>query len=162
MGTASDLAYHFGGSDTMRLHAMMAVAAGLLIAADAPKDQSAESDRDRLQGTWTLISAVRDGKPLAEDEAKRTTIVFAGDRFRFPREAADATSQRGTLKIDPTKRPKQMDATSPTGEVSPGIYEVEGDDYRVCFAPPGQERPTAFGSEPGSGTIYQVWKRAKP
>ena len=64
---------------------------------------------------------------------------------------------RGTFKIDPTKRPRRMDATTPAGEVSLGIYEVEGDDYRVCFAPPGEERPRAFGSEPGSGYIYQVW-----
>ena len=146
----------------MRLHAMMAIAAGLFIAADAPKDPSAKSDLDRLQGTWTLVSAVWDGKPLDEDEAKRITIVFEGDRFRFPREAAEATSQRGTIKIDATKRPRQMDATSPMGKVTPGIYEVEGDDYRVCFASPGKERPLAFGSKPGSGYIYEVWRRAKP
>ena len=136
----------------MRLHVMMAVAAGLLIAADAPKDQSAKSDLNRLQGTWTLISAVRDGKPMAEDEAKRTTIVFTGDRFRFPRETADATSQRGTFRIDPTKRPRQMDATSPEGEVALGIYEVEGDDYRVCFAPPARCGPPPSVPSPAADT----------
>src|SRR5205823_3510866 len=106
-------------------------------------------------------SAMRDGKPLPEAEVKRSTIVFRGDRFQFPREAEYATSERGSIKIDPTTTPKRMDSTSPTGEVSLGIYEVEGDDYRVCFAPPGKERPTAFGSEPGSGYIFQVWKRAR-
>src|SRR5205823_6832459 len=63
------------------------------------RHESAEADLEKLQGTWTLVSAMRDGKPLPEAEVKRTTIVFRGDRFRFPREAEYATSQRGTFKI---------------------------------------------------------------
>lgn len=132
-----------------------------LLAADPSQDDAAKADLDRLQGTWILVSAMRDGKPSTEDDVKRTTIVFTGDRFRFPKEADDATSRRGTIRIDPTKRPRQMDSTSPTGEISPGIYEIAGDDYKVCFAPPGKARPTEFASEPGSGSILQLWKRSK-
>jgi uncharacterized protein (TIGR03067 family) len=58
-----------------------------------------------------------------------------------------------------------MDATATNepdkGQISLGIYEIAGDDYKVCFAPPGKDRPKEFSSKPGSGYILQVWKRAK-
>ncbi len=41
-----------------------------------------------------------------------------------------------------------------------GIYELEGDRYKVCFAPPGKARPDDFTSKPGTGYILQVWQRA--
>jgi len=42
-----------------------------------------------------------------------------------------------------------------------GIYELEPDSYKVCFAPAGKPRPTEFASTPGSGQILQLWKRQK-
>jgi len=42
-----------------------------------------------------------------------------------------------------------------------GIYELEGDGYRVCFALVGKPRPSEFTSKSGSGTILQVWEREK-
>lgn len=140
----------------------IALLALALLAADPARDDAAKADLNSLQGTWVLVSAVRDGKPSTEDDVKRTKIVFTGDRFQFPKEVDDATSQRGTIRVDPTKRPRQMDSTSPTGEVSQGIYEISGDDYKVCFAPPGKPRPTGFASEPGSGFLLQLWRRSKP
>ena len=43
-----------------------------------------------------------------------------------------------------------------------GIYEIEGDTQKVCFAPPEKERPTKFESESGSGLMLITSKRAKP
>ena len=146
----------------MKTSLLMAIAAGLLVAADAPKDDPAKADLDKLQGPWNLVAAVRDGKEVPEGQVRRTTIVFTVDRFVFPMESGDATSKRGVIRVDPTKEPKEMDATSPEGEVSPGIYQVEGDDYKVCFAPPGRARPRKLTSEPGSGHLLQIWRRVKP
>jgi hypothetical protein len=42
-----------------------------------------------------------------------------------------------------------------------GIYALDANGYKVCFAPAGKPRPTDFGSEPGSGKILQVWERQK-
>ena len=43
-----------------------------------------------------------------------------------------------------------------------GIYEfIEEDQYRVCFAVAGKERPTSFTTKPDSGHILHVWKRMK-
>ncbi len=52
-----------------------------------------------------------------------------------------------------------MDTVSTEKEVMLGIYELEGDGYRVCFAPVGKPRPSEFTSKSGSGNILQVWER---
>jgi uncharacterized protein (TIGR03067 family) len=147
----------------MKWCVLAAVAAGLSVGADA-KDDAVKADLEKLKGTWALVSAERDGKKAPEDEVKKTRITFKGDQFLFPDESGVATSKKGTIKIDPSKKPKAMDAIDdgPDGKTSLGIYAIDGDDYKVCFAPPGKERPAEFGSKPGSGNIYQVWKRAKP
>jgi hypothetical protein len=54
-----------------------------------------------------------------------------------------------------------MDSTSAEKEVTLGIYELEPESYKVCFAPAGTPRPTNFSSEPGSGQILQIWERQK-
>jgi len=118
-----------------------------------------QQDVEKFQGTWKLVSATRDGKALAEDKVKQTTIVFKGDTFRFPELAEYATSKEGTIKLDATKTPRQMDATSTGGEVMLGIYDLEGNRYKVCFAPVGKPRPSEFVSTPGSGYILQFWDR---
>src|SRR4051794_28320188 len=95
----------------MRLHPAMALAAGMLIAADAPQ----EDDLRRLQGTWSLVSDVRDGKDVPDEVVDRTTLVIKGDMFTFPGDASIATGPSGTFKVDPGKTPKAIDATSSSG-----------------------------------------------
>jgi uncharacterized protein (TIGR03067 family) len=118
-------------------------------------------DLDEMQGTWNLVSAMEDGKALPEDKVKQTTIVVKGNTFRFPGLAEDATARSGTFKLDPTKNPKEMDTISAENGVTLGIYAIDANTYKVCFAPPGEPRPTDFSSEHGSGQILQVWERQK-
>jgi uncharacterized protein (TIGR03067 family) len=145
----------------MKGQLLIIAAVGLLLAADKPPEPAAQKDLERLQGTWNLVSAKKDGQPLAAEKVERTTIVFEGNTFRFPGLAEDVTSKEGTVRLDATKKPKRMDATSTDGEVMLGIYELEEDRYKVCFAPAGKPRPGAFTSQPGSGYILQVWQRKK-
>jgi hypothetical protein len=43
-----------------------------------------------------------------------------------------------------------------------GIYELEGDKLRICFAKPGaKERPTRIETKPDSGQSLTVYKRNK-
>jgi uncharacterized protein (TIGR03067 family) len=69
----------------------------------------------------------------------------------------------GTMTLDPTKKPKEIDETITTGpnkgKVFSAIYEIDDDHHRICFATAGKERPPAFSSVPGSGHLLQVWKR---
>jgi uncharacterized protein (TIGR03067 family) len=82
-----------------------------------PEDSATKKDLEGLQGTWSLLSAMEDGTSLAEDKVKQTTIVIKDDTFHFPHLAKDATSKAGTIKLDATKKPKQMDTVSTEKEV---------------------------------------------
>jgi uncharacterized protein (TIGR03067 family) len=137
---------------------LMIAALGLLLAAcnhQAPAP-TPKTDLDRLQGTWNLVSAMQDGKALPEDKVKQTTIVFKGDTFRFPGSAEYATSKAGTIKLDESKTPKEMDAISTDKEVMLGIYTLQENGYKVCFAPAGKPRPTEFTSTPGRGRFMEL------
>jgi uncharacterized protein (TIGR03067 family) len=145
----------------MKARLLIIAALGLLLAACSRQEPAPKTDLDKFQGTWYLVSAMEDGKALPEEKVKQTTIVIKGDTFRFPRSAEDATSRAGTIKLDETKTPKEMDTISTEKEVMLGIYALDENGYKVCFAPAGKPRPTDFGSEPGSGQILQVWERQK-
>ena len=145
----------------MEARLLMITGLGVLLAAcsrQAPPS-APKTDLDRLQGTWNLTSAMQDGKALSDDKVKQTTIVFKGDTFRFPGSAEYATSRAGTIKLDESKTPKEMDAISTKKEVMLGIYRLEENGYKVCFAPAGKPRPTEMTSTPGSGYILQAWER---
>jgi uncharacterized protein (TIGR03067 family) len=149
---------------TVKFRLLIIVASGLLLAAcnrQEPAPSAPKSDLERFQGTWYLVLAMQDGKTLPEDKVKETTIVFKGDTFRFPGSAEYATSKSGTIKLDETKTPKEIDAISAEKEVRLGIYALEEAGYKVCFAPAGGPRPTKMGSARGNGYILQVWSREK-
>jgi uncharacterized protein (TIGR03067 family) len=146
----------------MRTHALLALAAGLLTARPA----LADGDLDKLQGTWALVAAVRDGRDAPDDQVRRTTLLITGRTFSFPREATLGTGPSGTFTLDPAGTPKAIDVTPDAGphkgQTWLGIYEVDGDLYQACFAPPGRGRPTGYASDPGSGRLHSIWRRAMP
>ena len=133
----------------------------VLVACNRQQPQAAppKTDLDRFQGTWYLVAAVEDGNVLPQDKVKQETIVLKGDTFRFPGSAADATSKAGTFKLDETKTPKEIDSTSTDKVVMLGIYRMDDNGYKICFAPAGKPRPTDFASQPGSGYTLQSWGR---
>ena len=110
---------------TMKAQLLMIAAVGLSLAADNAEDPVSKKDLDKLQGSWKLVSAMRDGEALPADEVKKTSMVIKGDTFLFPKSAEDATSKEGTFRLDATKTPKQMDTTSSEKEVMLGIYELD-------------------------------------
>jgi uncharacterized protein (TIGR03067 family) len=142
----------------MRTRALIVMMLGMLLAADTPKD-----DMDKLQGTWSLVAAVRDGKDVPDDEVDRTTLAIKGNAFTFPKDTRVGTGPSGTFTVDPSRTPKTIDATPSSGpnkgQTWLGIYVIVGDLYKVAFAPPGKARPTQFVSEPGTGRLHSVWKR---
>jgi len=147
---------------TMKARLLIIAAFGLLLAACNRQEPAApKTDLDRFQGTWYLVMAMQDGKALDQDKVKQTTIAFKGDTFRFPGSAEYATSKEGTIKLDENKTPKEMDAISTEKETMLGIYALEENGYKVCFAPAGKPRPAEFTSTPGSGYILQSWQRQK-
>ena len=146
---------------TTKAQFLIVAAIGVSLATDNSLDPASKKDLDGLQGTWKLVSAMRDGEALPKDKVKQTTIVIKDDTFLFPDLAEYATSKEGTIKLDARKKPKQMDATSTEKQVMLGIYELDGDRYKVSFAPTGKPRPSELASKPGTGNLLQIWRRKK-
>jgi uncharacterized protein (TIGR03067 family) len=131
----------------------------LLTAAGVGVGDDAEKDLKKLVGTWEEVSHVADGKKMTADELKGMTVVIdASGKWEALK---DGTSfLKGTLKLDPAKKPKAADYTIEGSDmVAKGIYEVDGDTWKHCFAV--KERPTAFESKEGSEVHYVVLKRVK-
>ena len=122
---------------------------------------AAKNDLAKFQGNWTLISAERDGKMTPEDDARKLKLTIQGNMFVLRKDAV--VISEGTMTLDPSKNPKQVDETITTGpnkgKVFSAIYEIDNDQHTICFATPGKERPTEFSS--ANGRLLQVWRREK-
>jgi uncharacterized protein (TIGR03067 family) len=143
----------------MRSYAPLLVAVGLLVAAAPPKQkESAEG----LDGTWLMVGGEDGGKPLPPDLVKSTRLTIKGDHYTL--RTGDDTGG-GTLALNAQARPPAIDSTASDGpwkgQTIHGIYRLRGDEFTVCFAPPGKERPTQFTTKSGTGSFLHVWKRQK-
>jgi len=116
-----------------------------------------------LAGVWTCVSGINDGKPLPEAIVKELKLTLTKDQYKT--EKGNVVLFDGLYKIDAAQLPKHIDITAPEGEqagkTSKGIYAIEGDTLRMCYANPDKDRPRDFDSQPGSGATLVVWKRVK-
>jgi uncharacterized protein (TIGR03067 family) len=146
----------------MRPFALLAVLAGFGVVGIPAAADDAKDDLKKLDGTWTMVSGEKDGKPLPENIVKTAKLVIKGDEHDV--KIGDVV-YKGTHKLDPTKKPKAIDATDTDGPFKGktvlGIYAVEGDTFKVCFAEPGKDRPKEFSTKSGTGHILDVWKKEK-
>lgn len=122
-------------------------------------DDAAKKDLEAMKGTWSIVSAERDGKTVTDTTVTLTfdgvskATVKRGDKLIFD----------GTVVVDAAKTPKSIDITQESegeqkGKTIPGIYELSGDTLKVCS---GKERPTDFTAAAGSGRFLRVYQRAK-
>jgi uncharacterized protein (TIGR03067 family) len=123
----------------------------------AGKERKAEKEvTGKLAGTWKVVSAEMDGKEVDEG-VKATRWVIAGTTFtaKLPQEGKGEfacklgeADKRETIDVEVLRAERDG---GPKKRVYPGIYSLEGDTLKVCYALPGKERPTTFATKPGSG-----------
>lgn len=126
----------------------------------------ADADRKELaqfEGVWSFALVEVEGarQPDAPYPAHRMIISRDGQYVVVQGERVTP----GVLKVDPTKFPKHYDVAVTGGPgkglTFSGIYEIEGDTYKICVPLRGGERPSDFASTPGSGRMLQVFIREK-
>src|SRR5262249_7700440 len=125
-----------------------------------------QKDLKKLKGTWTLVSGQVDGKPVSEENVKKSKITRDGEKASLVTPHVSDKPIKATIKVDPTRTPKEMDFTRSEGPNANtpilAIYEFDGEDkYRICYDPSGKSRPKEFVSKEGTGFILHVWKRQK-
>jgi uncharacterized protein (TIGR03067 family) len=143
----------------MQWHLLKFLAISFLIKLDEPKDDAVKKDLQKLQGNWTVISIEMNGNKTPEDKIGDPKAVFKGKQYSIH-------DFRLTITIDPAKKPKTNNMDGKDGNGKPlsmiGIYEVEGDSLKICFAKPAEkERPSTFQTKPNSGQSLIRYDRAK-
>jgi uncharacterized protein (TIGR03067 family) len=146
----------------MICHALLLGLTGLLLGADAPKSDL-DKEYERFRGTWKFVSIETDGMKVPEATFKDATLILDGEKFSY--KDANGTVH-GTFSVEPAKKPKLIAITftdgPEKGQTLLGIYDLEGDVYKVCLAVLGKGRPTEFASKQGSGHVLEILKRQKP
>ena len=142
--------------------ALAFIAAGLAIAAFA--GEPTQKDIEAMQGTWTIESFTSDGQDVPQETIQRWRRIVAGDRVTWKQNEDILVELR--IKFDPAKKPMTLDSTIDSGDAKGqtllAIYELNGDELRVCFTAPDQSRPTEFSAAQGSGQLMYTAKRVKP
>jgi uncharacterized protein (TIGR03067 family) len=140
--------------------AALAVSALILNAlAVAGQDSASDKDKKALQGKWQIVSITVDDKTEA---VAKGYIVFEGDKFKFTKKDFDSS---GAFIVDAGKSPKALDVKKEKEVVLLCIYELKGDDLKLCcFEPKAGEkgkRPTEFTATASNEQTLIVLKRAK-
>lgn len=110
-----------------------------------------------------MVALEVDGQPMPAGMLGTARIVVEGDRFQS---LGMGAVYEGTLKLDAAANPKTFDLTFTAGpekgNTALAIYELDGDDWKLCLTTRGGDRPRRFATEPGSGHALETLKRGKP
>ena len=148
----------------MRRFTLLIPLALILTGAGADDDQVTK-ELKKFEGSWTLVSGEHDGKKISDADARRSRINWSGKDVTLITPHQSKTAITATISvIDATKKPAEMDwvrGQGPdAGKTMKAIYEfVDDNQYRICFAPAGKDRPREFSTKEGSGHLLHVWKR---
>jgi len=146
--------------------------AALLLGAEPPAD-AVRKDKEKLTGTWTVVSAEVNGMQVPAEALKDFQFIFTAEKMTRKKDGK-VQSEAG-YRIDPTKSPKWMDGLGPPGDKQPYVptlYEIDGDTLKLCFRTDYKDknrkvvenpvRPTKLDGGAGTNQVLLVLKREKP
>ena len=136
----------------------------LIVAVSLAGGEPPRTDLDALQGTWTLVAMETEGHDVAPEDFKDYTATYEGNRLTL--RAGQRVRRRGIVTLDPERKPKAVNTWDQDGpyddQTVPGIYDLQGETLKVCFARPGEERPKEFTTKSGTAFLVCVYKKQKP
>jgi uncharacterized protein (TIGR03067 family) len=130
----------------------------------APEPDPPKKDLEAIQGAWAIEALEYNGKDLKDKykisfTVKKDVLIVEGDG-NVRKEYAKLA-----LKLDAGTTPKSVDLTVADGvqkdALMEGVYELKGDELRLCVRVFGKDRPTEFKSPEGSSIALLTLKRQK-
>ncbi|AMV27305.1 hypothetical protein VT84_23095 [Gemmata sp. SH-PL17] len=151
---------------------MSALAFGAVAWADPPA-AAPSSDQDKVQGYWKPLQCDYEGKAMMPtDIMKQVTVVFDKDQYHlyFKDSKLDKDGKPiifrlalASIQFDPSTTPKSITfefAEGPLkGKKSHGIYELAGNQLKMCYCTTDKPKPTKFESPANSGHFLETWAR---
>jgi uncharacterized protein (TIGR03067 family) len=152
----------------MRPLVLTVLTVGLILSRPALSEEkdAAKADQQKMQGTWQTLKAQIGGMDLPDDVVRNLKIVVKGNTMTVVG-VPDIIQQygEGTFLLDPSTKPKSIDFKvlkgDKKGDGPEGIYDLNGDDLRLCFQLVGKDRPTEFVTKEGQNRGMLVLKREK-
>lgn len=142
----------------------LTLSAALAAPDDKKADDPAKAEMKKMEGTWEFDKIVQNGEEVAGgDERKEMRLEIKGDTRLVKR--GDEVVVKSTYTLDPKASPKGIDVTvvdgpeQIKGKTLKGVYELDGDTFKICLALEGADRPKKV--EGGEGVVLQVFKRVK-
>ncbi len=105
-------------------------------------------DIKRLQGTWQVVSATTGGNSFDNDIGRKW--VFIGNERLVQLNSGKWWSSR--YRLDTQTMPRQIFVD----RRSEGIYEIDGDQLRVCISLLDYGPPPRGFSSPGFAVLYEL------
>jgi uncharacterized protein (TIGR03067 family) len=162
------------GSTSMRMRVLIVLATWTLLAADRSQGDAVKKEWKNLEGTWMLVRMESDGKSLLEKDRPFPRIAIKDGKITaLPKDTEDAEEgDSWKIQLDPTRKPKTVTVPNfksgdpKQGVTLIGIYELNGDQLRVCaqavetakLKEREKERPRAFSNKQG---VLLVFKRQR-
>jgi uncharacterized protein (TIGR03067 family) len=122
-----------------------------------------ESDAREMDGIWKPLSAELAGKKYPQKILDTIKLVVKDGKYMVE---VGGLSDEGTVTYDPAKSPKTMDIKGTKG-INKGktflvIYEMKGDEMRVCYDLSGKSRPTEFATKADTMLYLVTYRKVKP
>jgi uncharacterized protein (TIGR03067 family) len=117
----------------------------------------------KLDGTWIPASAEIAGKKLPGAATKTWKLVLENENYTF---TSNEATDKGKSKVDRSAKPMTIDITGVDGpnkgKTILAIFELEGDDLKVCYDLTGKKRPAEFQTKENTPLFLVHYKRQKP
>jgi uncharacterized protein (TIGR03067 family) len=129
---------------------------------DRQLQDTVEKEYARFEGTWQMLSLEVAGRKMPKETIQGARLIIKGKEFTMKEKTA---IYRGQFILDLSKKPKTIDLKftegPEKGNTSYGIYELAGDELKLCLTIVGKNRPTEFAAKPKSGHGFEILTREK-
>jgi RNA polymerase sigma factor (sigma-70 family) len=128
-------------------------------------------DKDKLQGSWRLVTAENDGLRIGEGRPELTDSRFVFEKgyftlfytLRSELTEPEAKKAGGDFTLDTKQRPKVITLAwkeRPWNFGHKAIYAVDGDTLKLCLSQGDDDKlPTEFSANYGSKRLLWTFKR---
>jgi uncharacterized protein (TIGR03067 family) len=119
-------------------------------------------DLDLIQGTWAVMELEMEGQTISGGMLANARVEVTGNRFSS---LGMGAVYEGTVTLDDSANPHQLnmkfDAGPEKGNTNLGIYEIDGDTWKICLATRSDVRPSEFSAPAGSGFVFETLTRSE-
>jgi len=147
-----------------------------LLTLSATGAESKPNDLDAVQGYWKPLQCELEGVPqMSADLMAQLTVVFDKSEYHlyFKEKELGKNGQPvifrlalANVVLDDSTKPKSITFEFADGALKGqkrhGIYELAGNQLKMCYGPADKPKPTEFKAPANSKLFLETWARQPP